>query len=236
MDGRKQGLRVCALSAVLVSALLVGSPYDAKGWVTITVNSLADLGTPGICALRDAINAANTRTATNGCAAGNGNDTIKFSVTGTILLTNTLPEITDSQLTINGPASPGITISGDGKVQVMQISSTATLTLKNLTIADGFAESDDGAGGLVNQGTLTVTNSIFSDNIGGENSGTGAVVNLATLTVINSTFSDNKTGLEGGPVGGIYNLGTLTITNSTFSGNGLPSSVINIGNVRGINI
>jgi hypothetical protein len=36
--------------------------------------------------LRDAITAANTMTATSGCAAGTGNDTIQFRVTGTIPL------------------------------------------------------------------------------------------------------------------------------------------------------
>ena len=56
--------------------------------------------------------AANTKTATNGCTAGTGKDTIRFSVTGTIHLANTLPQVTDGRLTINGPASPGIMIDG----------------------------------------------------------------------------------------------------------------------------
>jgi hypothetical protein len=89
-------LGMCALGAVLFTALLAGAASDAGAWATITVNSLADPGKPGICALRDTITAANTMTATNGCSAGNGNDTIKFSVTGTILLASTLPEVIDS--------------------------------------------------------------------------------------------------------------------------------------------
>src|SRR5690348_1731169 len=128
MNGGKHGLRACAVGALLLGVLF-GRASNAGAWATITVNSLADPGAPGICALRDAITAANTMTATNGCAAGNGNDTIKFSVTGTILLASTLPEVTDSQLTINGPASPGITFDGGGKVQVMQVASGAMLNL-----------------------------------------------------------------------------------------------------------
>src|SRR5262249_39112286 len=112
MDGEKRGLRIWALSTALLSALLVGMASDAGAWATITVNSLADPGRAGICTLRDAITAANTMTATNGCVAGKGNDTIQFSVTGTILLASTLPEVDDSQLTINGPALPSVTISG----------------------------------------------------------------------------------------------------------------------------
>src|SRR6059058_967977 len=105
MIGKTQRLRICAFGAGFLGVLL----STAVGATTITVNSLADPGTAGICALRDAITAANTMTATNGCAAGTGNDTIQFSVTGTILLADSLPTVTDSLLNINGPASPGIT-------------------------------------------------------------------------------------------------------------------------------
>src|SRR5262249_48036853 len=125
MNGGKQGLRACALGAVLLG-LIVSKASNACAWATITVNSLIDPGKPGICTLRDAITAANTQTATNGCTAGKGHDTIQFSVTGTILLASTLPEITDSELTINGPPALGITISGGDKVPVMQVASDAT--------------------------------------------------------------------------------------------------------------
>jgi hypothetical protein len=157
-------------------------------------------------------------TATNGCNAGKGHDTIQFSVTGTIKLADTLPEITDVELTINGPPSPGITISGGGKVQVMQVASGATLNLKNATIAEGsiFFVSLGSGGGIENQGTLTVTNSTFSGN-SVDFSG-GGIFNepRATLTIINSTFSSNTADLD---TGGITNTGTLTVINSTFSGN-----------------
>jgi hypothetical protein len=231
MNGGKQGLRACAVGAVLLG-VLVGKPSDAGAWATITVNSLADPGAQGICALRDAITAANTMTATNGCNAGKGHDTIQFSVTGTIKLADTLPEITDVELTINGPPSPGITISGGGNVQVMQVTSGATLNLKNATIAEGsiFFVSLGSGGGIDNQGTLTVINSTFSGNIGGNG---GAIGNSALgggLTIINSTFSGNRRVVSssgaGGPGGGaISNGGTLTVINSTFSGNGAEDGV-----------
>jgi hypothetical protein len=224
MDGGKQGLRAYTLGAVLLGLLLVGVASNAGAWATITVNSLADPGKPGICALRDAITAANTMTATNGCTAGKGHDTIKFSVTGTIRLADTLPEITDSQLTINGPVSPGITISGGGKVQVMQVAPDITLNVNKLKIANGFISNNSG-GGIVNQGTLTLTDSTFSGNSTG-NLG-GGIFNLGgTLTVINSTFSRNS-----GSVGaGIYNgSGTLTVTNSTFTGNSGSQGIGTVG-------
>jgi hypothetical protein len=188
MNGGKQGLRACAVGAVLLG-VLVGKPSDAGAWATITVNSLADPGAQGICALRDAITAANTMTATNGCNAGKGHDTIQFSVTGTIKLADTLPEITDVELTINGPPSPGITISGGGKVQVMQVASGATLNLKNATIAEGsiFFVSLGSGGGIENQGTLTVINSTFSGN-GAEDGGGGVIVSTEGSASFKSTI------------------------------------------------
>jgi hypothetical protein len=78
----------------LIGLLFFGRAYAA----TINVNSLADPGGPSICALRDAITAANTQTATNGCAAGSGNDAIQFSLPGnavTIQLQSPLPQVTD---------------------------------------------------------------------------------------------------------------------------------------------
>ena len=86
--------RVRTVLAVAIAGAFALSLSKAARAATITVNSLADPGATGICALRDAITAADTLTATNGCAAGTGNDTIQFSVSGTITLASTLPQIT----------------------------------------------------------------------------------------------------------------------------------------------
>jgi CSLREA domain-containing protein len=186
---------------------------------TIVVNSLADPSVAGRCTLRDAITAADTMTAINGCPAGGDFNTIQFSVTGTIPLTNPLPPVTNS-LTINGPASPGITIDGGNKVQIMQVASGATLNFSNLTIAHGFATN---GGGILSVGALTVSNSTFSGNRASEG---GAIFDSGTLTVTNSTFAGNSAS-EGG---GIFNSGTLIVSNSTFSGNsGEGGGIFNTG-------
>ncbi len=230
---------IAAAFALTLSAAAVNA-------TTYTVNTLQDTSGNGDCSLRDAINAAN-RTPTSGSTctkAGGGRDTIQFSVTGTILLRSTLPQVTDSELAIAGP----ITIDGGSNlgigifgVQVMQVASGATLNLKRLTIADGF--TDAAGGGILNFGTLTVTDSTFSGNFGGAGGGIG---NGGTLTVTNSTFSNNSgggsgifndnmlivtnstfSGNSGGVGGGINNSGTLTVSNSTFSGNsGVPGGGI----------
>ncbi|MGO9356129.1 MAG: choice-of-anchor Q domain-containing protein, partial [Xanthobacteraceae bacterium] len=178
---------------------------------TITVNTTADPGTFKKCSLRAAITNANSGTSSpsSACAAGTGNDTIVFGVSGTITLGSSLPAI-ENTLTIDGSGKT-ITVSGAGLYQVLVVNLDATLTLNDLTIAHGNWSSD--GGGINNQGTLTVTNSTFSDNSGGDG---GGVFNAATLTVTNSTFELNSAHLGGG----IFNNGgaSLTVTSSTFSG------------------
>ena len=157
------------------------------------------------CTLREAINAANALA---------GDDTITFSVSGPIILTSTLPNITAAggALTMDGTGQ-NLTISGNSLVQVALVDAGALLTLKHLTIANGNAGSD--GGGINNSGTLTVTNSAFSGNSAGTHG--GGINNSGTLTVTYTTFSGNSA--TSGFGGGIINGGTATITNSTFSGN-----------------
>ncbi|MCX7791115.1 MAG: CSLREA domain-containing protein [Chloroflexaceae bacterium] len=203
--------------ALLLAPLLLAGqgvrPVYAAAYV---VNSLADTtANDTFCTLREAILAANNAPANANCGAGSAaNDTITFSVSGTITLGLFLPNIVSGAgtLTIDGSGQT-ITISGNNAVRVMIVDSGADLTLRNLTITN--ASTPLSGGGVVNSGTLTVSNSTFSGNSAGSG---GGIVNLSsgTLTVINSTFSGNSANFGGG----IDNAGgTVTVTNSTFSGN-----------------
>ncbi len=171
---------------------------------TFTVTTLSDAGAGS---LRQAIADANLAV---------GADTILFGLSGTITLASTLPSITDvAGLAIDG-AGQTVTISGNNAVLVMQVAVGATLSLNNLTIANGAGSS---GGGLQNAGTSIVANSTFSGN----SASFGGAINNASnvLSVTNSTFSNNTT--SGGFGGAIYNNGTaVTVTNSTFSGNSAP--------------
>jgi predicted outer membrane repeat protein len=217
----------------------------------ITVNSSTDPASTsgnGFCTLREALNNANAKSDTSGgdCAAGTGNDTIRFSICGTItLVQGTLPAIANSlpgSLTIDGSGQT-ITVNGANLYGVLVVNSGATLSLISLTIVNGNAGY---GGGVSNSGTLTVANSKFSGNASSNsisNVGAGGINNVttsSTLTVSNSTFSGNN-GLWGGAIenygqaditdstfnsntaanggGAINNDGTLTIANSTFLGN-----------------
>jgi hypothetical protein len=156
------------LSAVVFTALIFIAIGSTARAATITVSTLSDpTGSAGTCSLHDAITSANTKAATSNCAAGTGNDTINFDVTGTITLAATLPAIQNT-LTIDGTAQ-AITVSGNNIVQLMVVNSGASLTLQFLTLSDGLnaplSGSANGEGGAVlNNGTLTVANSTISNN------------------------------------------------------------------------
>ncbi|MFI5399240.1 MAG: choice-of-anchor Q domain-containing protein [Candidatus Binatia bacterium] len=130
-----------------------------------------------------------------------------------------------------------ITISGGGTTQVFAVDSGVTLSVANLTIANGGSTSANGGSGhggaIVNRGTLNVNNTTFSGNSanasGYLSSATGgAVYNgfSSTLTVTSSTFSGNSavnssvdsSSAYGGAID-CSNGSTLTVSNSTFSGN-----------------
>ncbi len=175
----------------------------------LVVNNLGDPGDGfcdyaplGDCTLREAISAANALTGAN---------TITFSVSGTLTLGSTLPNIADAAgLTINGMGQT-VTISGGGAVRVMSVNAGAALLLTDLTIANGRTLA--WGGGIINSGTLIIAKSTISGNSSAEG---GGIYSDGTLTVTNSTFSGNSTTDQGG---GIINIGPLAVTNSTFSGN-----------------
>jgi CSLREA domain-containing protein len=204
--------RMRAVVAVAIAAAFVFTLSAATANATIyRVNTLDDSSGNRDCSLRDAINAANgTPTSGSTCTrAGSGRDTIWFSVTGTVQLGGTLPQVTDRGLTINGPASPRITIDGGGSVQVMQVASGATLNLQNLPITRGY-DNDVGGGGIENFGTLTVTNSTFSGNNAAQG---GSILNFSGSASLKGTILAASSG--GNCSGGITDAGYNISDDST---------------------
>lgn len=109
-------LHVVRVALVAAIALAPAIAFCA----TITVDSTADtVAADANCTLREAITAANSDAAFNGCAAGSGADVINFTfaVPATIIVTGSpLPTIT-APLTIDGPgggaSAPGVRIDGN---------------------------------------------------------------------------------------------------------------------------
>ena len=209
----------------------------------------ADIAVSADCSLADAIIAANTDTAANGCPAGEDADIISLSAD--ITLDAALPPIT-SEITIEGG---GHTISGSNRYRIFVVEG-GNLTINHLILTAGKASNkgspvvdhdrnlimtvDNALGGaILNDGTLTISSSTFSNNSAGYRG--GAILNNGALTISSSTFSDNAADELGGAVynwrgqtsiissdfrnnsadegGAILNNGTLTISSSTFSNN-----------------
>ena len=156
---------------------------------SITVDKSADDDTNGTCLLVDAITAANTDTATNGCTAGNGADTITLVVN--ITLDNWLPDIT-SEITIEGA---NYDIDGNDEYQIFNVDG-GDLTINNITLTGGYAGS---FGGAIDTrgGSLTVTNSRLEDNEAGLLGGAISTDNT-NVVIRDSVFVGNTSGSLGG--------------------------------------
>ena len=172
------------------------------------------------CTLSNAITSANDDTATGGCAAGSGADTITLATD--VTLSAALPNIT-STITVEGG---GHFISGNNDSNVGSVLyNSGNLTLNKTTVKEGIA---DAGGGIHNEGTLTLKNSTVSNNTGAFGGGIYSFGNATIIvTITNSTVSNNTASFSNPYGGGIYNEGTLlNITNSTVSGNTASSTAI----------
>ena len=187
---------------VLTVILLSYSPLQKVHAASIMVNAT--------CSLADAITAANTDTATGGCATGSDEDTITLATN--VTLTRNLPEIS-SRITIQGP---DYFVSGNNQFRIFHVQGNGILSIDRLTMKNGHAIGSGGA--IRNNGRLTVTRSTFTDNYAYYPG--GAIFNYDTAIVSNSTFTRNRAWSGGG----IYNSGTLTLTHSTFYNNSSEGS------------
>jgi hypothetical protein len=111
------------------------------------------------------------------------------------------------------------TINGGANGSVIFVADNSSLSLKNLTVANGLA--DTGAG-IYNLGETAVDNTVFRDNNTTVGPG-GGIASRGDLTVNNSTFVNNDafSVSTGGKGGAIYVLGQITIriTNTLMTGN-----------------
>ena len=170
-----------------------------------------------------------------------------FNTPQTITLTSGLLDVTDSGLTIMGPAA-GVTLSGNNNSRLFSVESGAGATFWYLTITGGNSGSDYG-GGLYNRGTLILNDCTVSNDTAGSSYYGGGLYNLGGTAYLNNcTFSHDSAGEHGGGVynGTKYNFnggpnrGVLNLTNCTFSddkasngyyGGGLYNSRLALANV-----
>ena len=228
LNRRAQRFVPPASSVSTVTAMLVLAFACPVHSATNTVTSLADSG------------AGSLRQVIAGSAAG---DTIVFGVSGTITLTSG-ELVVANDLTISGPGTSALAISGAGKSRIFNINSNVTALISSLTVTNGWAPGN--GGGIYNAGTLRLDNLILSGNStpagaggaagqsGGPGGSGGGIWNGGTCFVNRCSFSSNHTGGGGsggyaqyspgsggggGDGGGIYNASQMALTNCTVSNN-----------------
>lgn len=194
---------------------------------TIHVDSTADdFDQPdnGNCTLREAIVAANTNAAVDGCAAGQPGpavDVVEVPA-GTFVLTlgprgDDAAEHGDLDLTddveLRGAGADVTRIDADRLDRIFHVAGGVIATISDLEARGGDAASGDG-GGIRNDGELVLSGLIVADNLA-EGPG-GGIRNNSLLTLRGSLVVANATDDHGG---GIDNHGTAVLENSTFSGN-----------------
>jgi len=165
----------------------------------------------------------------SGLARASG--TVTFACDGTITLANT---ISNSVNTVLNGTGHQITISGNTAVRVFYVNTGTSLTLSNLTIANGYSTE---GGAIFNLGTNVIDNCTFRQNSATtftaySSAVGGAICNLGNITISHSTFTNNSA--FGGPFGeagnggAIYTSGFLGLQRSvialnvTTGGYGLP--------------
>ena len=194
----------------------------------VVLSTVSNLNDTGVGSLRDAI--ANT-------PAGGIVD-FQPGLTGTLTLTSGELLINKS-LTINGPGSNALTISGGGASRVFDLPlSTSSISISNLTIANGATSGGTtGWGGAIeNRGALTVSQCTLTGNFA--QFGGGAIDDWGPLNLNGDTFTHNTTTASmGGGGGAIYSSrGVLTVIGSSFSGNSGQQGGAIINNSGTLNI
>jgi Concanavalin A-like lectin/glucanases superfamily/FG-GAP-like repeat/HYR domain len=202
--------------------------------VTNVVTSLANSG-PG--SLHEAIELSNDCPGTN---------YIVFGVTGTIVLTNALPGVSDPLFILGpGPASltvargsdpqldcfgifylnefdiawiSGLTISNGCDSAGGGVYNTGNGVLSNCVVTGNTAFGGEGGAGIYNESDLLIVDCSIVGNTATNNARGGGIYTVGNLlVVINSLITDNSSQREGG---GLYVTSSdAALTNVTFSGN-----------------
>ncbi len=239
---RKLGLAILTGLGLLFGLLSYGAGMTQVSAVgPIIVNTAADeLNADGDCSLREAIQAANTDSAVDACAAGSGADVISFTLTTPAVITLTLGELTISAdpLTITGPGVALLAIDGNSAGRVFNITSNVLVTISGLAVRNG--NTVNSGGGLNSINNVVLSGTVFSDNISGNDGGAINVQGMLTMTntdVLSNTSAGDGGGIKtdanpvqltGGRIennasgswaGGLYANGTLTISGTQFISN-----------------
>jgi CSLREA domain-containing protein len=177
------------------------------------------------CALREAVQAANSDVLFGGCPAGSGLDTIPLSGGVVYGLTRSgAPEnnslsgdldITSDLMITNDGTGPAVIDGSAAGDRVLHLLNGAT-TIQRVTISGGRAGSGAGGGIYAYSGTLDLEDSTISGNSGGFG---GGIAGADTVQLRNVTIFGNQSTVSGGGFAKAPNGAIATFNNVTVAGN-----------------
>src|SRR5262249_41655788 len=144
-------------------------------------------------------------------------DTVKFDagLNGQTITPTSGTIHIETSLTISGPGSANLTISGNHTQGIFVIFGATTVNISGLSLKDGNFGFDGGA--IENKGVLSLMDCEISGNSTSFSGGGISNEKGAQLTVTNCKITNNTATDDGG---GIANFGgTVTVVGSTVSGN-----------------
>ncbi len=218
--------------SVLLGALALAGPAQAAT-INVTTDNDEYGGGPGTgCALREAIEAANTDEPFGGCRRGDGADTIRVPAgTFKIEIESFSSDIPNppgegdlnvtSPMTINGAGRNATKLDGANLDRLFYVEAgTERVTFSKLTVQHGQPGNPSMRyGGGIHAGSpVTITNVRFFDNHGSVG---GGLYSSAPVVLRDSVFSQNLADLSSGGGANLFYGGT--IANTTFSDNQAPS-------------
>jgi len=192
----------------------------------ISVNTTHDeLNADGDCSLREAIEAANSDTAVDGCVQGCGGDTIVVPVGTYILTIAGAGEDTNQtgdldlldNLNLVGDGSTETVLDGNNLDRLLDILPGRTVAVNSMSIAHGRVYDENG-GGIRNQGDLTLDHVTLYGNavVSTIAWGGGGLSNQASPQDASATLNDCLVITNTAPIaGGLHNVGWLTAVTAT---------------------
>jgi len=200
-------------------------PLEDRRLLTITVDTLVDEN--------DGVGVGNGTSLREAIAAAAVDETIDFSVTGTINLDMALGQLSINQnLSIDGPGADQLMINAGDNSRVLHVTA-GTVDLSGFTLTGGSVST---GGGIRSEAAadLTLTAMTIEGNTGTFEA--GGIFSNGALTIIDSTISNNHSDNNGGGLWISGDMATLTTTiiGSTFSGNSSDNSGGGIFNLAGL--
>jgi predicted outer membrane repeat protein len=242
--GRAQGAKFTFAAIAWAAAMLLCAPSALAGnFVVDTLADSADVSpVDGLCL--DAGGKCSLRAASFEASISPGDDSIGFSVTGTIDTACNISNFNNSHTTITGPGADRLTIRRTaGACSLFLLNGAGDVTMSGLTLTGGGTVSNGGAiqlasasndlvlrqvalvgnsatlngGAIFSIGGVTIDQSAITSNM----SGNAAIASFGgTLNISRSTITGNKANSASVSAAGIYAIGTQArIDGSTIAAN-----------------